>query len=102
MERDSKREDERGGGRKGERERRRGGGAERDGCKMITVIILKYSRQRKIEISSVNTARIIKYNGMHSIIPAFIHAYTPEARSIRTVQPPFCLDTFLFSGYCNN
>lgn len=54
MERDSKREDERGGGRKGERERKRGGGAERDGCEMITVIILKYSRQRKIEISSKN------------------------------------------------
>jgi hypothetical protein len=36
---------------------------------------------------------------MH-IISALIHAYTPEARSIRTVHPSFCLDTVLFSGYC--
>jgi hypothetical protein len=47
MERDSKREDERGGGRNGERERKRGGGTKRDDCEMITAIITSQEQQAK-------------------------------------------------------
>ena len=101
------REDEQGGEREGERERKRGGGTEKDGCEMITVIITSQVQQAK-EPCKCNTARIIKYNGMHiipviikyngmHIITALIHDYTPEARPIRTIHPTFCLITFLFT-----